>query len=336
MKIGVLTGGGDCPGFNAVIRALVGKARQDGDAVVGIRSGWKGLMEGMVQPLGPDFGEEILSRGGSVLGCSRLDPFRSQEAAERCLNNFRHHGMEGLVAAGDRETLEAAGKFHEGGMPVVGIPVTGENDVAGADPAVGFDTVVEAAVEAIDRLRGAGGPPSEVFVVEVKGERTGWGAAAAAIAGGAAVCLVPEKPFDAEEVCEALRECRRKGRPATLVVAAEGAWPRERPSAPGRGWEGAGGVGEWLARQIRRRAGLEARAVPLEALQAGRVPTARDRLMATRCALKALDLVHRGRFGRMAAPEGLRVLEVPLPAGEVGRRPLDVEVYREAEIFFGS
>ncbi len=333
MKIEILTGGGDCPGLNAVIRAVVRKAEKGGDGVLGIRNGWKGLVEGTVEPLTAGSVAGILPRGGTILGTSRTNPFRSMEDVVRCENNFKHYGLDGLVAVGGGDTLGVARQFHQRGMPVVGVPKTIDNDLAGTDQAFGFDTAANIAVEAIDRLHSTAESHGRVLVVEVMGRHAGWIAAASAIAGGADACLVPEKPFDIEEVCAAVRARKGRGRNFSIIVAAEGARPREGAAVAQDGPPG--GIGAWVAREVEKRTGIETRAVVLGHTQRGGTPTAFDRLIASRYGLKAVDLVRQKKFGRMAALSGMKVVDAPLPAPDQGERTVDPELLKEAEVFFG-
>ena len=330
VKIGVLTGGGDCPGVNAVLRAIVRKAEKGGDLVLGFRNGWKGLVDGMAEPLTASSVSGVLPRGGTLLGASRGNPFRDPQDAAKCENNFRHYGLDGLIAVGGEDALAVARQFHQRGLPVVVVPETADSDLAGTDQAFGFDAAVGVAVEAIDRLHTTAENHGRVIVVEVMGRDSGWVAAVSSIAGGADYCLVPEKPFDIEDVCSAVRRRKGRGRNFTIIVAAEGARPR---GGPDRG--GPEGIGAWVAREIEQRTGCEARAVVLGHVQRGGAPTAFDRLAATRCGLRAVDLVRQKRFGRMVALSGLRVVDAPLPAPAPGDRALDMELYRDAEIFFG-
>ena len=341
MKIGILTGGGDCPGLNAVIRAVVRKAEKGGDGVLGIRNGWKGLVEGMVEPLTGVSVSGILPRGGTILGTSRTNPFKSMEDVVRCENNFRHYGLDGLVAVGGEDTLGVARQFHQRGLPVVGVPKTIDNDLAGTDQTFGFDTAVNVVVEAIDRLHTTAESHDRVLVVEVMGRHAGWIAAVSAIAGGADGCLVPEKPFDVEEVCAAVRARKGRGKKFSVIVVAEGARPREGAAVTRDGakdefdHERLGGIGAWVAREVEKRTGCETRSVVLGHTQRGGTPTAFDRLIGTRFGLRAVDLVRQKRFGRMVSLGGMRVVDVPLPPLDQRMRTLDMELYKDAEVFFG-
>jgi 6-phosphofructokinase 1 len=329
VKIGVLTGGGDCPGLNAVIRAVVRKSEKGGDFVLGIRDGWKGLVEGMIEPLTPGAVSGVLPRGGTILGTSRTDPFEDMRDVVKCENNFRHYGLDGLIAVGGEDTLGTARLFHRRGLPVVGVPWTIENELPGTDRTFGSDTALNVAVEAIDRLHSTAESHGRSIVVEVTGRNAGWVAAASAIAGGADCCLMPEEPFDIEAVCAIVRGRRERGKPFSVIVAAEGARPRE--GSP----EGAGSIGAWVAEEVGKRTGVETRAVVLGPIPQGGVPSASDRLIATRAGLRAVDLVRQKKFGRMVALSGSRWTDAPLPAMDRGDRRVDKELFRDAEVFFG-
>ncbi len=341
MKIGVLTGGGDCPGLNAVIRAVVKKAEKGGDSVLGIKNGWKGLVEGQVEPLTDFSVSGLLPKGGTVLGTSRTNPFKSAEALEKCEHNFKRYGLDALIAIGGEDTLGVAKKFHERGMPVVGIPKTIDNDLAGTDQTFGFDTAVNVVVDAIDRLHTTAESHHRVMVVEVMGRHSGWIAAHAAIAGGADFCLVPEKPFDIEDVCRAVAGRKGRGKDFSIVVVAEGAMPAQGEHViqdakrDEFGHERLGGIGNLVAAEIEKRTGFETRVTILGHIQRGGTPTAFDRLIATRYGLKAVDLAREKKFGRMVGLQGIRIVDVPLPSIEQQKRDLDMELYRDAELFFG-
>ncbi len=340
MKIGVLTGGGDCPGLNAVIRAVVKKASKGGDSVLGIKNGWKGLIEGLVEPLTDFSVSGLLPRGGTILGTSRTNPFKSTESVEKCEHNFRRYGLEALIAIGGEDTLGVAKKFAEKGLPVVGVPKTIDNDLAGTDQTFGFDTAVNVAMEAIDRLHTTAESHHRVMVVEVMGRHAGWIAAVAAIAGGADYLMVPEKPFDIDDVCASLKARKARGKDFSILVVAEGARPKDGRavtqdgSTDEFGHERLGGVGDHVAKEIEKRTGLETRVTILGHVQRGGTPTAFDRLIATRYGLRAVDLVRGKKWGRMVALDGFRITDVPLPSIDQQKRDLDMDVYRDAEVFF--
>jgi len=341
MKIGVLTGGGDCPGLNAVIRAVVKKASKGGDGVIGIKNGWKGLLEGQVEPLTDFSVSGILPRGGTILGTSRTNPFKAVENVEKCEHHFKRYGLEALIAIGGEDTLGVARQFCDRGLPMVGIPKTIDNDLAGTDQTFGFDTAVNVATEAIDRLHSTAESHHRVMVVEVMGRHAGWIATVAAIAGGADYLLVPEKPFDIDGVCASLLSRKARGKDFSIVVVAEGAKPAKGGpvtlDAPKDdfGHERLGGIADFVAKEIEKRAGLETRVTILGHVQRGGTPTAFDRLIATRYGLRAVDLVRQKKWGRMVALQGFRIVDVPLPSLDQQKRDLDMELYRDAEIFFG-
>jgi 6-phosphofructokinase 1 len=341
MKIGVMTGGGDCPGLNAVIRAVVKKAEKGGDGVLGIKLGWKGLVEGLVEPLTGFSVAGLLPKGGTILGTSRTNPFKSPESLQKAEHNFKKYGLDALIVIGGEDSLGVAKKFHERGMAVVGVPKTIDNDLAGTDQTFGFDTAVNVVTEAIDRLHSTAESHHRVMVVEVMGRHSGWIAAVASIAGGADYCIVPEKPFDMGEICEALSNRRQRGKDFSIVVVAEGAVPKDGrmvtqdSSKDDFGHVRLGGIGNMVAAEIQERTGIETRVTILGHIQRGGTPTAFDRLIATRYGLRAVDLVRERRFGRMVALNGFRIVDVPLPAIEQQKRSLDMDLYRDAEVFFG-
>jgi 6-phosphofructokinase 1 len=341
MKIGVLTGGGDCPGLNAVIRAVVKKASKGGDSVIGIKNGWKGLIEGQVEPLTDFSVSGILPRGGTILGTSRTNPFKAAENVEKCEHNFKRYGLDALIAIGGEDTLGVAKRFADQGLPVVGVPKTIDNDLAGTDQTFGFDTAVNVATEAIDRLHSTAESHHRVMVVEVMGRHAGWIAAVAAISGGADYVMIPEIPFDLDAVCASLKSRKARGKDFSIVVVAEGAKPAkgdlvtQDKSKDEFGHERLGGIGDLVAREIEKRTGLETRVTILGHIQRGGTPTAFDRLIATRYGLKAVDLVREKKWGRMVSLQGFKISDVPLPSLDQQKRDLDMSLYKDAEIFFG-
>jgi ATP-dependent phosphofructokinase / diphosphate-dependent phosphofructokinase len=341
MKIGVLTGGGDCPGLNAVIRAIVKKATKSGDSVYGIKNGWQGLVKGLVEPLTDFSVSGILPKGGTILGTSRTNPFKDAESSERCLNNLKRFGLDALVAIGGEDTLGVARRFYELGVAVVGVPKTIDNDLAGTDQTFGFDTAVNVVTEAIDRLHSTAESHHRIMVVEVMGRDSGWIAAAAAIAGGADYCIVPEKPFHIDEICTSLKRRKERGKDFSIVVVAEGAKPAEGSvvtqdaSVDQFGHVRLGGIGNILAKEIEKRTGIETRVTILGHIQRGGTPSSFDRIIATRFGLRAVDLVHEKRWGRMVSLQGLRVGDTELPTEEEKKRLLDLDMLKDAEVFFG-
>jgi ATP-dependent phosphofructokinase / diphosphate-dependent phosphofructokinase len=341
MRIGVLTGGGDCPGLNAVIRAIVRKGvGEHGHEFVGYRDGWRGPLEADSRPLGVPEVRGILPRGGTILGSSRTNPFAEDGGAERVAANLEAAGVDGLIAIGGEDTLGAAARLHdEAGIPVIGVPKTIDNDLSATDYTFGFDTAVNIAMEAIDRLHTTADSHHRVLIVEVMGRHAGWIAFHAGLAGGANVILIPEQPFDVERVCELVGR-RFESRFAPILVVAEGAQPVGGvPSQGGDldafGHVRLGGIGHWLEGEIERRTGKEARATVLGHVQRGGTPTAFDRVLATRFGLHAIDAADAGRWGSMTALRGVEIELVQLSEATAELKTVPGELYAEAEVFFG-
>jgi phosphofructokinase-like protein len=335
MKIGILTGGGDCPGLNAVIRAVVRRALSFGIEVLGIRNGFLGLVEGDVEPLTGFSVTGILPKGGTILGTSRYDPLRVMEDRQKLLNNLKRYGLDALIAVGGDGTLSAARELHEMGVPIVGVPKTIDNDLKGTDYTFGFDTAVNVVRDAVDRLHTTAESHHRVMVVEVMGRRVGWIAALGGLAGGADFILIPEKPYRLEEMCKVLESRHRRGRPFSIVVVAEGAFAagEEPPARVGEG--GSSSIGFRVAKQIADRLGVETRVTVLGHIQRGGSPTAFDRIIGTRFGLRAVDLVREGRFGQMVALHGTRIDAIPLSEATAGPKQMDLEQFADAEVFFG-
>jgi 6-phosphofructokinase 1 len=342
MRVGVLTGGGDCPGLNAVIRAVVRKGvKRHGFEFVGYREGWKGPLEGLTMELGVEQCRGILPRGGTILGSSRTNPFKVDGGVERIQENLTAHGVDALVAIGGEDTLGVATRLSDLGVDVVGVPKTIDNDLSGTDFTFGFDTAVNVATEAIDRLHTTAESHHRVLVVEVMGRHAGWIALHSGMAGGASAVLIPEQPFDIEKLCAHV-EARFETRYAPIIVVSEGAVPIEGGQmtlASGEkdafGHVRLGGIGDRLAGEIEARTGKEARAVVLGHVQRGGTPTAFDRWLATRFGLQAIDAVADGDFGTMVALRGTRIERVPLAEGTAELKLVSPEEYAEAEVFFG-
>ncbi len=342
MRVGVLTGGGDCPGLNAVIRAVVRKGvRQHGFDFVGFRDGWKGPLEGLTMELGVEQCRGILPRGGTILGSSRTNPFKVEDGVERIRANLAEIGVDALVAIGGEDTLGVATRLAELDVHVVGVPKTIDNDLSGTDFTFGFDTAVNIATEAIDRLHTTAESHHRALVVEVMGRHAGWIALHAGIAGGASIVLIPEQPFDIDEVC-ALVQKRFESRYAPVLVVSEGAVPKDGSGMTLQsgdmdafGHVRLGGIGDRLAKEIEQRTGAEARAVVLGHIQRGGTPTAFDRWLATRFGLAAIDAVADGDFGTMMALRGTRIVRVPLAEGTGELKLVSPEEYAAAEVFFG-
>lgn len=342
MRVGVLTGGGDCPGLNAVIRAVVRKGvTQHGFDLVGYRDGWKGPLEGLTRPLGIEECRGILPRGGTILGSSRTNPFSIDGGVEQIRANLAADGVDALVAIGGEDTLGVATRLADLGVQVVGVPKTIDNDLSGTDFTFGFDTAVNIATEAIDRLHTTAESHHRVLVVEVMGRHAGWIALHAGIAGGASAVLIPEQPFDIEKVCAHV-ETRFESEYAPIIVVSEGATPidgGDMTLASGEkdafGHVRLGGIGDRLANEIEQRTGKEARAVVLGHIQRGGTPTAFDRWLATRFGLQAADAVAEGDFGTMMALRGTSIVRVPLIEGTGELKLVSAQEYAEAQVFFG-
>ncbi len=342
MRIGVLTGGGDCPGLNAVIRAIVRKGvEQCGHEFVGYRDGWHGPLEGDSTPLGVPEVRGILPRGGTILGSSRTNPFKEEGGVERLTANLAAEGVDGLIAIGGEDTLGAASRLHgEHGVKVIGVPKTIDNDLGATDYTFGFDTAVNIAMEAIDRLHTTAGSHHRVLIAEVMGRHAGWIAFHAGLAGGANVILIPEQQFDVEKVCEFVGR-RFESQFAPIVVVAEGAQPvggiseTQDDKLDEFGHVRLGGIAHWLEGEIERRTGKEARATVLGHVQRGGTPTAFDRVLATRFGLHAIDAVEAGEWGKMTALRGTDIHLVDLTEATAELKTVPAELYEEAEVFFG-
>jgi phosphofructokinase-like protein len=347
MRIGILTGGGDCPGLNAVIRAVVRRSTDRAHEMVGVRDGWKGLTDGIFAQLGRREVSGILPRGGTILGTTRTNPYKVENGVEAVLRHFDQEKLEALVAIGGEDTLGVAARLHrEHDFPVVGVPKTIDNDLAGTDYTFGFDTAVTIATEAIDRLHTTAESHNRVMVVEVMGRHTGWIAVMSGIAGGADVILIPERPITVEEACKELSKRHSSGKDFSIVVVSEGyeltyeSGEHQLVAGEARetdqfGHVVLGGVGGALAREIEERTGFETRVTVLGHVQRGGSPTPRDRVLATRFGLKASDLAHERRFGRMAALHGDAIVDVSLEDATRELKTVPAEWYEVARAFFG-
>ncbi len=344
-QVGILTGGGDCPGLNAVIRAVTRRMLTTGWEVVAVREGWRGLVEGRFQALGRREVTGLLPRGGTIIGTSRTNPYKQDGGVEKVLHNFNHQGLDALVAIGGEDTLGVAAKlFAEHELPVVGVPKTIDNDLSATDVTFGFDTAVSICTEAIDRLHTTAESHNRVMVVEVMGRHTGWIAVMSGIAGGADVVLIPEHPITVEQTCAQIQKRHAAGSDFSIVVVSEGyelTYESGEQRAVDLGGEDAfghkrlGGIGDALASEIEGRTGFETRVTVLGHVQRGGTPTSRDRILATRFGLKAADLVEAGEFGRMAALRGDEIVDVSLEEATRELKRVPPEWYSVASAFFG-
>ena len=348
MRIGVLTGGGDCPGLNAAIRSVVRKAVSLGWEVTGIKNGWKGLMEGDVENLTLNSISGILPRGGTILGTSRTNPYKYPDGEKKIIENLERFGIDAVIAIGGEDTLSVAFKLSKVGVNVVGIPKTIDNDVRGTDVSIGFDTAVNIAMEAIDRIHTTAESHHRVAVVEVMGRHTGWIALYSGLAGGADVILIPEKPFDIEQVCEILNRRHSRGKNFSVIVVAEGAKFKVEPEVDKDGTlivqdlkkdefghVRLGGIGNLVAREVEKRTGMESRSTILGHIQRGGSPTAFDRILATRLGVSAVEYISEKRFGVMAGVKGSEIVPVELSEVAGGLKMVDIELFEVAEVFFG-
>jgi phosphofructokinase-like protein len=345
MKIGMLTGGGDCPGLNAVIRAVVRKGVfHYGDEFIGFMEGWRGVIEGKTMPLDLGAVGGILPRGGTILRTSRTNPSKRPDGIASCIATLQKNKVDALIAIGGDDTLSVAQKLFENGVKVVGVPKTIDNDLGGTDFTFGFDTAVNVVCEAIDRLHTTAEAHNRVMVVEVMGRDAGWIALYSGIAGGADAILIPERPFDVDKVAESLRQRHERGRYFSIVVVAEGAKFSADASqgAPvvqdmGKdefGHAKLGGIANILSREIEKRTGFETRATVLGHIQRGGSPSAFDRVLATRYGLGAIDMVHNGKFGEMAALRANKIISIPLKEAIAKNRVVDAETIEFVEGLF--
>ncbi|MCK4810349.1 MAG: 6-phosphofructokinase [Candidatus Omnitrophica bacterium] len=341
MKIGILTGGGDCPGLNPVIRAVVRKADNSGDEVLGIKYGWKGLLEKDVMPLDQFSVSGILHKGGTMLGTSRTNPYKQDNGSKILHENFKELGLDALIAVGGEDTLGVANKLYEEGLNIVGVPKTIDNDLSATDFTFGFDTAVNTVMDCIDRLHTTAESHNRVMVVEVMGRHAGWIAGYSGIAGGADYILIPEIPTDIDDVCNSLKERHRKGKKFSIVVVSEGAtltnnalFTQEK-KLDSFGHVRLGGIGQALGGLIEEKTGFETRVTVLGHIQRGGSPTAFDRILGTRYGVKAYDLVKQEKFGTMTALRGTKITAVSLNEATAKLKTMDMELYDIAKIFFG-
>jgi phosphofructokinase-like protein len=343
MRIGVLTGGGDCPGLNAVIRAIVRKGiNSHGHEFVGFRYGWAGVLENDAVDLTNATTRGILHRGGTILGSSRTNPFKVDGGVDQVRESMRARGLNALIPIGGEDTLGVARKLVDEGIPVVGVPKTIDNDLAGTDFTFGFQTAVQIATDAIDRLHTTAESHNRVIIVEVMGRHAGWIAAYSGIAGGADVILVPERPFDIDDVCSRIQHRHEGGSTFSIVVVAEGATPKDGEivsefsgATDAFGHVRLGGIAVELEKAIEARTGFESRMTILGHVQRGGTPLAYDRVLGTRFGVAAIDAVSDGDFGKMVALRGTEIVRVPLDEALAAPKLLDTELYETAEVFFG-
>jgi phosphofructokinase-like protein len=360
-RIGVLTGGGDCPGLNAVIRAVVKKSIQYNWEIIGIKNGWKGLINEELELLTDYRVSGILPKGGTIIGTSRTNPFNSDDDVKKVVENFKKFKIDAIIAIGGDDTLSVAHKLNKIGIPLVGVPKTIDNDLSGTDYAFGFDTAVSIVTEAIDRLHTTAESHHRVIVVEAMGRHAGWIATMAGIAGGADEILIPEVPFDIESVCERLKTRYNRGKKFSIIAVAEGAYPIEKKSTDIKTNESQsmsenigktnlitqtdekdafgnirlGGIGQYLAKEIEKRMSVETRVTVLGHVQRGGSPTAHDRILATRFGIAAVELIKNEEFGAMVALKGNKIVTVNIEDAISKLKTVDMDLYDIAKVFFG-
>jgi 6-phosphofructokinase 1 len=341
MHVGILTGGGDCPGLNPVIRAVVRKLHNAGVPCLGFLEGWRGMIEDLNRPLHPQETDNIIDRGGTILGSSRTNPFKSPANVAKVVETFKRHNLRALVALGGEDTLGVAHKLWEKErLPVVGVPKTIDNDLSATDVTFGFDTAINIVTEAVDRLRTTADSHRRVIVVETMGRHAGWIACLSGMAVAADYILIPEAPIQIDHVCSVLQQRRKEGKTHSIVVVSEGARFADAGVVASEanidefGHVKLGGIGEVIADMIEKRTGIETRHVVLGHLQRGGPPSAMDRVLGTRFGLKAAELVLHGQFGMMAALRGQEIIAVPLGEAVTAQKTLDMRFYDEAREWF--
>ena len=343
MRIGILTGGGDCPGLNAAIRGVTRRSIDTyNSTVVGLHNGWAGLIKGETEPLSLYSVSGILDRGGTILGTSRTNPMKNSDDIERIKENVKKFELDAVAAIGGEDTLGVAAQLNELGIPMVGLPKTIDNDIVGTDATFGFDTAVTIATDAIDRLHTTAESHHRVMVIEVMGRHTGWIALKAGIAGGADCILIPEEPKSLEEICELVKQRQKRGKTFSLLVVAEGftlthdkEMVTQDDERDAFGHVRLGGIGEVLGAEIEQASDIETRVTILGHVQRGGSPTPFDRVLATQFGVAAADLIHKGAFGKMVALRGTQIETIPL-SDIVGKiRTVDMELYKIAQVFFG-
>jgi len=342
-KLGILTGGGDCPGLNPVIRAVVRKGLNEGYEIIGIKNGWMGLIESDTVKLDLNSVSGILPKGGTILGTSRTNPYKKEGGLQKVKDNYKNLGLEALIAVGGEDTLGVANKLIKDGIiaNIVGVPKTIDNDLSCTDYTFGFDTALNTAMECIDKLHTTAESHHRIIVVEVMGRHAGWIAIESGIAGGADIILIPEIPIDMEEVCNLIKKRHQRGKTFSIVVVAEGAQFKEgtmvlqEQKLDEFGHVRLGGIGERVASEIEKRTGYETRVSVLGHIQRGGTPTAFDRILGTRFGAKAVDLVINKKFGRMVALSGFKIIDVPIEKAVAELKTVDREFYDITKIFSG-
>ncbi|MFH1678671.1 MAG: ATP-dependent 6-phosphofructokinase [Candidatus Omnitrophota bacterium] len=342
MKIGILTGGGDCPGLNPVIRAAVRYSINKGYKITGIKDGWKGLLENDYFPLDINSVSGILSKGGTILGTSRTNPYKKEGGVDRIIENVKKSKFDAIIAIGGEDTLGVAAKLVKNGFPnIVGVPKTIDNDLSLTDYTFGFDTALNIVMECIDRLHTTAESHHRVIVVEVMGRHAGWIATLGGIAGGADVVLIPEIPYDIEEVCDLLKRRQQRGKTFSIVVVSEGAKSKcedlitQDSNLDEFGHIRLGGIGEIISREIEKKTGFQTRTSVLGHIQRGGTPTAFDRILGTRFGIHAVELIELKKFGHMVALSGNKITDVPIDEAVKKLKTIDMELYNVAKVFFG-
>lgn len=341
-RVGILTGGGDCPGLNAVIRAVARKGIDVYDMeIIGILEGWRGMMEGLYKPLDLKAVSGILPKGGTILGTSRTNPFSEEKGELTVKDNMARLGLDALIAVGGDDTIGVASQLYEDGVKVVGVPKTIDNDLDGTDQTFGFDTAINIVMEAVDRLHTTAESHNRVMVCEVMGRHAGWIAVESGIAGGADVVLIPEEPFRLQDVCDVIRLRHERGKTFSIIVVAEGAkladdsMVLQSDERDAFGHVRLGGIGNVLGEQIEKETGYETRVTVLGHIQRGGSPTAFDRVLGTRFGIAAIDLVAQGEFGKMVALRGTEIVPVEIKDAVSKNRTVDMGLYDIAKVFFG-
>lgn len=339
-KIGVLTGGGDCPGLNAVIRAVVKAAKGEKWEVLGFRHGWKGVIENQFTLLDEQSVSGILPKGGTILGTSRTNPYKNEGGLEKVRETFAKNDLKALIAIGGEDTLGVANKLSRDGLSVVGVPKTIDNDLNATDYTFGFDTAVNIATECIDRLHSTAESHNRVMVVEIMGRHAGWITFESGLAGGADVILIPEVPIDLEKVCDLIKKRHARGKTFSIVAVSEGAHLKDEEMVANQkldqfGHVRLGGIGNHIGELIEEKTGFETRVTVLGHIQRGGTPTAFDRVLGTRFGLKAVELVKQGKFGRMVSLKGRDIVDVALEDAVGQLKTVPTDLYEMAQVFFG-